>query len=56
MESTGNDVSFLGKVKLKGVIMAAWSHYGDKLIFMEKGSNTFKVLDLERKRLLAGEK
>ncbi|HNZ28685.1 MAG: translocation protein TolB [Candidatus Aerophobetes bacterium ADurb.Bin490] len=56
MEKTGNDVSFLGKVKLKNVIMAAWSHYGDKLIFMENGSKDFKAVGLERKRLLAGEK
>lgn len=56
MENTGNDVSFLGKVKLKNVVMAAWSHYGDKLIFMEQNGEGYKVLNLERKRLLAGEK
>lgn len=56
MENTGNNISFLGKMKLKKVVMAAWSQYGEKLIFMQDGRTDFNLIDLERKRLLMGGK
>ncbi|PKL92534.1 MAG: hypothetical protein CVV21_01900 [Candidatus Goldiibacteriota bacterium HGW-Goldbacteria-1] len=56
MEKTGNNISFLGTVKLKKVVMAAWSQYGEKLIFMQDGRSDFNLIVLERKRLLMGGK
>jgi hypothetical protein len=51
IETNGNNISLVGRVKLKDVLMTAWSKYGDKVLFVQDGKEIYDVLELERKSM-----